>query len=269
MLKQTRAGRLAAPAAHRAREIVLAGRAALEDRDAATRRRVEWLSRNQPIPPGSLRVKVQRNASALSFLNNGLHQHEFITDLLARNDIDLTGSRVLDFGCGCGKNLRWWWPEGGTTIVGSDVNPKLAGWCDANLPFVSAVPNDPMPPLPFDSESFDFLYSISIFTHFPEDRQLPWIDEVKRVVRPGGVAMITVAGEAYAAELSAVERRAYDAGRLVVRFGEQPGSNLCAVYHPPAYVQETLIGDFELLEYVPGDPEVKMRQDTYLLRRPS
>ncbi len=80
-----------------------AGRAALEDRDAATRGRVEWLSRNQPIPPGSLRVKVQRNASALSFLNNGLHQHEFITDLLARNDIDLIGSRVLDFGCGCGK----------------------------------------------------------------------------------------------------------------------------------------------------------------------
>ena len=135
--------------------------------------------------------------------------------------------------------------------------PKLAHWCDANLPFVTAVPNDPMPPLPFEAESFDFLYSISIFTHFPEDRQLPWIDEVKRVVKPGGIAMITVAGEAYADELSEQERRAYDAGRLVVRFGEQPGSNLCAVYHPPAYVQETLLGDLELLEYVPGDPEVQ------------
>ena len=83
-LRTTAAGRAVAPAAHRAREIALAGRATLEDRKPEVQERIGFLSRNQPLPPPLLRVKVQRNAGALNFLNNGRHQYAFMQGALER-----------------------------------------------------------------------------------------------------------------------------------------------------------------------------------------
>ena len=180
--------------------------------------------------------------------------------------IDLEGSRVLDFGCGCGRVLRWFWMDSSADYHGSDLNPDLAAWCEEFLPHVSAAANAPLPPTRYADGAFDFVYSISIFTHLPQDQQQAWLDELVRVVRPGGHLMITVAGSAYEAELTAEERRRYDAGELVTRFDDRPGSNLCAAYHPRAYV-EGLARHTELVEFVPGDPRANMRQDVYLLRR--
>ncbi len=41
-----------------------------------------------------------------------------------------------------------------------------------------------------------FVYSVSVFTHLDERGQFDWLAEVRRVLRPGGVALLTVHGEA-------------------------------------------------------------------------
>ena len=46
-------------------------------------------------------------------------------------------------------------------------------------------PNAAEPPLPYEDGSFDFLYSISIFTHLDEPLQLPWMQELTQSRPPG------------------------------------------------------------------------------------
>ena len=51
--------------------------------------------------------------------------------------------------------------------------------------------NATMPPLPYPDRFFDFVYSISIFTHLPESMQFAWLGEINRVLKVGGEAVIS------------------------------------------------------------------------------
>jgi len=51
-------------------------------------------------------------------------------------------SRVLDFGCGCGRVLRHWSGVHGTGVYGCDINPKMVDWCNEHLPFADVALND-------------------------------------------------------------------------------------------------------------------------------
>ena len=42
---------------------------------------------------------------------------------------------MLDFGCGCGRVMRWWKDLESTRLHGTDYNPYLVAWCRQNLPF--------------------------------------------------------------------------------------------------------------------------------------
>ena len=93
----------------------------------------------------------------------------------------------FDFGCGCGRVIRHWVPLTDAKLHGSDYNPRLVGWCQANLGFGQFTVNGVAPPLDYEDEQFDFLYAISIFTHFVEAQQVPWAKELAE--SSGPVAM--------------------------------------------------------------------------------
>ena len=103
-------------------------------------------------------------------------------------------------------------------------------------------------------------------THLPEDLQRAWMDDCRRVLKPGGYLLFTTLGERYVSldRLNDDERRAFGAGKLVVLYQSVAGTNLCSAYHPPAYVKEEIGADFELRAFVSGDDGFP--QDRYLFR---
>jgi SAM-dependent methyltransferase len=173
---------------------------------------------------------------------------------------------LLDFGCGCGRILRHWHELESTRVHGSDVNPELVWWCDAAFPFAHVVANGLEPPLRYESDTFDVVYAISVFTHLPEALQLPWIRELERVLSPGGRLLVTTKGLSRASAMTDAERERFDAGELVVQNGRYAGRNLCAAFHPEPYVRERLAGDLEVVEFVPADGAV-LTQDATLFRK--
>ena len=74
------------------------------------------------------------------------------------------------------------------------------GWC-RNLHLRGVRSEPARPPLPYEDDRFDLVYSVSIFTHLDEQLQRPWIEELTRVVRPGGLVLVTVTGPEPVTEL--------------------------------------------------------------------
>ena len=188
-------------------------------------------------------------------------------DVLADVDVDLaTQDRILDFGCGCGKVARHWANLEGPEIHGCDYNPELVRWCQRNLPFMKVKTNQLAPPTPYDSGSFDVVYALSVFTHLPESLQRAWAAELRRILRPGGVLLLTTLGARFTERLSAERRAEFEAGRIVVQRPRLAGENLCIAIHPEPYVRQDLLADFSVLTVADCSSD-GMFQDAYVARR--
>ena len=55
--------------------------------------------------------------------------------------------------------------------------------------------NAALPPLAFRDNEFDPIYGVSVFTHLPADCQKRWLPQFARILRPGGILLLTVHGE--------------------------------------------------------------------------
>jgi len=214
---------------------------------------------------------VVGSSDVQAFLDSGeVHAHNVIRHALEKNGLALDRfDTILDFGCGCGRIMRYWKDLEHARLYGSDYNPTLIRWGRRHLPFAQFETNRLAPPLGFQAGQFDFVYARSVFTHLAQDLQFAWMDELWRVLKPGGYLLFTVSGDQFLDLLTPAEAKQYQAGCLVVRAGEMAGKNYCAVYHPPQYVRQVLIRErFDVADFIPGDAAGPYRlQDTYLLRR--
>jgi SAM-dependent methyltransferase len=103
---------------------------------------------------------------------------------------------VLDFGCGSGRVLTHvaaLAPQ--ARCCGCDVDSVAIAWAARHKPELRWAVSDFVPPLPFASEQFDLVYSISVFSHLHEDLQDRWLEELRRVLAPGGFALLSVHGD--------------------------------------------------------------------------
>jgi ubiquinone/menaquinone biosynthesis C-methylase UbiE len=117
---------------------------------------------------------------------------------------DLAGLRVLDWGCGWGRLARTF--AASTTfgeMWGLDVDHDNLAWARANVPGVKFLHAPLYPPTELPDDHFDLVYAVSVMTHLTRDAQTKWLTEVRRVLRPGGLAMLTFHGRTALAFASA------------------------------------------------------------------
>jgi SAM-dependent methyltransferase len=243
---------------------------AFEGAKALTGARDEPLAAGLTLPPPRLRVRVAGTVEASWFLDSGRDTASAVRDALQRHGADLAdGARLLDFGCGCGRLTRHWPSLGARAVAGSDIDSDAIAWCAEELAFGRFTHHGLAPPLPYEAASFDAVCAVSVFTHLPAELQRPWAAELRRVLAPDGLLVLTVHGDRYVDRLAPAEHEDYRAGRLVVRWASAAGRNLCSAFHPAEYVSETLAEGFELLEHVSGGMVGTPFQDLIVLRRVS
>ena len=106
--------------------------------------------------------------------------------------------RVLDFGCGWGRVIRFFLKDvAPENLVGIDIDERTIAaaretnrWCRFE---VSSV----LPPSGFEDESFDLVYAYSVFSHLSEEAHLRWLEEFERILEPGGVLLLTTLGRGF------------------------------------------------------------------------
>jgi SAM-dependent methyltransferase len=147
-----------------------------------------------PMPPAILRYRVSELVSVNEFLRIGEGCAQLIRLRAGTMGIDFTaGRRVLDFGCGCGRTIRWLLDDG-AEFHGADVDAVAIDWCKKHLVRAHFLANTPAPPLPYPGEWFDAVYCLSVFTHLDEPMQDAWLRELSRILKPGGVLLFTIFG---------------------------------------------------------------------------
>jgi 2-polyprenyl-3-methyl-5-hydroxy-6-metoxy-1,4-benzoquinol methylase len=232
-------------------------------------RRVKNRLEGQPaIPPADLIYLVSGHRNPLQFLETGRSINDAIRRLLEKHDLRIEKfGAILDFGCGVGRIMRHWRTTKGPAWHGTDYNPALVDWCKGHLRFSEFRVNTLSGELPYAAETFDFIYAFSVFTHLSEPLQFFWINELARVLKPGGYIWFTTHGEYYFSSMTPEEQQIFENGELVVRQQQQAGSNFCAVFHPTRYVHERLAQDFILIDFIPGSEQSASLQDIHLMQK--
>jgi len=195
-----------------------------------------------------LLVNVQMTPWVDEFIRIGSRSASSIEAILAplleRGD----GSRVLDFGCGCGRTLlhirRGW------EIHGCDIDADAIDWLRTNIDDERFVTNETTPPLSWPDEHFDAVYAVSVFTHFSEDQHAVWRKELARVLRPGGLLAATTMGAAILSNfpvIATVENRSHldESGYFFVP--DQKSFNANAAFHTPGALARMLAPEFDLI----------------------
>lgn len=228
--------------------------------------RSQWLDARHitepsAIPPAGLLYLVQGTFSGLGFHESGAHAAALVRSVLAESGISLNaGCRILDFGCGCGRVLRWWKGEDDVSWYGCDYNDKLIRWAVGHLSFACFSVNDSRPPTVFETGFFDALYAISVLTHLSADLQELWMREWARILKPGGTMIVTTHGPKTCPTPADLEERG-----LIVNREHRSGQNLCATYNSYSDVVSRLGAGMSLSAYRPG-ANPWSGQDVYAFR---
>jgi cyclopropane fatty-acyl-phospholipid synthase-like methyltransferase len=231
---------------------------------------IDSTSTEMALPPPELRELVAGTTDVEWYQSLGLTHARNLLELLQSNGVETDSlNNILDFGCGCGRVTHNFAKLIGKTVNGTDYNQSLVAWLSNNIPDGKVYLNDLAPPTIHDSNSFDLIYAISIFTHLSEPLQIAWMAEFHRLLKQGGLLIVTTHGaqEYFLELLTEQEKQAVLKGQLVVHQPERQGSNDCFTVQTLAHVKALLGEHFELLDYreqgSPGNPA----QDIYLIRK--
>jgi len=208
-----------------------------------------------PVPPPYLVTLVASSADLDCFLEHGLDLVAYLDKLLSRHGLSFDqGPTTLDFGCGCGRLARYIAPRviaGGGRFIGLDINRKLVDWSAKNLPGEYRR-NGLQPRAPIPDDSVDLLYAVSVFTHVPRASMAAWLEDYARMLKPGGVALVSFADEdridiAHPARRSELDRDGFLTSTTVLE-----GSNYMSSYATVAAFTELASRYMDVVEVTPS-----------------
>lgn len=188
---------------------------------------------------------------------------------------------ILDFGCGWGRVIRHF--DGIENLWGIDVFDAAIQACRETIPFAHFEQTPELGPSPFDDQTFDVIYAYSVFTHLSEEAHLRWLEEFRRILKPGGLVIVTTLMRSFIAhcvQLTLEDPAALAPWQQFAARCFQPSHEFLAAYDRGEYVfspktehfGNTLIPreyvesrwPFELLDWFPS-----MSQQFVVCRNPS
>jgi SAM-dependent methyltransferase len=225
-----------------------------------------------PIPEKARRQRVYGSEDRGAFLRAGATSFQRIMSILYHFFDRPRPCKILDWGCGCGGVGRYFSGDQEFVYSGVDIDFDNIDWCTANIPDGGFVRVAPLPPTNFPENEFDAVIGISVLTHLNERVQLAWLEELSRILRPRGVAVLTVLGcQALAkenlSEDNSIISEGFSFSKDQSSIGEIIGDQeyYGTAYHTFDYVARRWAQFFDVVAYIPAGLS---HQDIVVLRKP-
>ncbi len=225
-----------------------------------------------PQPPEHLQIRQLGGVWHRYFYREGRVIMNQLAAAFAEAGMPLGGAAaILDFGCGCGRVLGNFVDIPHVGVVwGCDIDAEAIAWNQASLAGIGRFCANPcVPPTAFANGQFDAIYSVSVFTHLPEELQFAWLTELRRILRPGGVLIASVHGGGYWSKADAEVRTEVATRGFAYRTGPRtaglPDFYMLA-FHSESYIRTKWTRFFEFValkeKYIHGE------HDAVIMRRP-
>jgi SAM-dependent methyltransferase len=171
---------------------------AVFDQDAPNYYYLDPSRDGRALPDPQRRARVHGGTSESSFRLEGFTTFVKLRQTLRRwlqRDFE-DFPTILDWGCGCGRFTRHLAGLRRAHVIGIDIDRDNVDWCQQNLGDVGSFQAVELnPPTPLPAASVDLVIGISIFTHLKEREQFEWLAELRRILKRGGWALVTVHGQ--------------------------------------------------------------------------
>ncbi|MEO6223785.1 MAG: class I SAM-dependent methyltransferase [Vicinamibacterales bacterium] len=156
-------------------------------------RRSEELRQLLPSMPDEQTQARTIGSAGDAALREGFNAYRLFKQIFQSHRGALTPDRrVLDFGCGWGRIIRFFLKDlPATQLVGSDYAPHLLEICRTTNRWCDFVQTPASPPCGLPADGFDMIYLYSVFSHLSEDQQRAWRAEFHRLLKPGGLLVAT------------------------------------------------------------------------------
>jgi SAM-dependent methyltransferase len=191
----------------------------------------------------------------------------------------------LDFGCSSGRVVRVLaaaYPD--ADWFGCDPNRGAIEWAREHLPGVEFEVSPQHPPLPWPDGHFGAIFAISIWSHFAAPAAIAWLDEMRRLLAPGGLLVLSTHGLTSIdhaatnairsdAQLEEIARTLYAEGHwYAAEFGQQGDHGVVdpdwgTAFLTPEWLLDRACPEWSLRDFRPGT--VEGNQDLYVLQRPA
>lgn len=148
-----------------------------------------------PLPDRLRMVRVVGHADWRQFYDTGLDHAAIYAAIAAEAGAPLSEARtILDWGCGCGRIARHLSRHTQAQVLGRDIDPVTVGWSARHLPGDYRLSGF-SPPLDLADGAVDAAIAQSVFTHLSRPAQAAWLAELARVLRPGGLLLLSFMDE--------------------------------------------------------------------------
>jgi SAM-dependent methyltransferase len=214
-----------------------------------------------PVPEGNRILRVYGVDRPKAFLIAGATSYQRITQLVERY-YPLRSTRklrILDWGCGCAGVGRYFLNDSAYEYRGIDIDVDNVEYCKSTVCADEGIFGscDLMPPTRFADASFDIIFGISVVTHLSEETQFAWLSELRRLIRPHGILILTVLGLQAAAKAKILSETSIRKDGFLFTSGPSPIGDVIGsqdyygtTLHMPDYVFSKWQGAFEIIEYL-------------------
>ena len=219
------------------------------------------------LPPDYILYEAYR-LDAESYYHDGKETAAWVISQL-QPYCALNDATILEWGCGPARVVRHLpvlLPN--ASIHACDYNMETIEWCRKNIQRIEFRENGLYPPLPYNGDFFDAVYAISVITHLSHENHYRWLNELNRIIRPGGCLLITSQGAAFSSKLRKPELQLFSEGRLVQRAMVMEGHRSFSAFHPESWMrsffrEQWTVISFEAGVLHPWGPA----QDTWLVQK--
>ena len=237
-----------------------------------------WASRFRLPPPGNVMERHERREEV--FVAQGTRIANALLALVERHAGKPAGAcRILDFGCGCGRVALPLYHVLGKPDACVDVDPAVIDYLAREIPGANPLLTRFDPPLPFADDAFDVVLAVAVWTRLDPEYSDLWLTELRRILRPGGLALVTTGNYAMLANrrkdpaLGALgwkdvgDERLRREGFVFIQTAPTPGTGpYGTAVHDPGYVLSVWSAYMPVIDIVPGGMEGV--QDINVLRKP-
>ena len=138
------------------------------------------------------------NYDIIGLFNDFMLMRQIVYFICTNDKNDLPNLKILDAGCGNGRMLRKMCELGAqpSNCYGIDLSRDVIDYAKRNSPPGIAYDTGDIKGTPFKDNEFDFIFNMGVLIHIKDNDYIREIaKEFYRVLKPCGLAFITVSGE--------------------------------------------------------------------------